>query len=368
MRNFVHHSIIEAPVHELFSWHLRERAFERLTPPWLDVQVKGGPQRLEKGLNVELVARRFGIPMNMAFEVIEFESDKKFVDRQIKGPFAYWLHEHIFEDLSDGKSAMHDDIDFELPLAAATEPFMGRFFDDDLLKMFRYRHEILQKDLSSYMKNRECPRMRVLVFGQPNHLTDPLLDYLATQGHFVSYAPDRNIAIDSHLESLEGCAQLLSRQEFDAVIKISSHFAMDESPDVLDAVLAKSKKPIEVFVEVHDFDSVENSFIRLEKHFEFLRPPSTRFVFARTGAVLTPAFGVLKKDSTWNDETKNWIAVDDAVSAIEHCMLSDTINDHVDLTVPYAEGELKKSNQLIDSGYEYRYPTLDAALKHVLGT
>lgn len=354
-------------MHELFSWHLRERAFERLTPPWLDVQVKGGPQRLEKGLNVELVARRFGIPLEMAFQVIEFESDKKFVDKQLKGPFAYWLHKHIFEDLGDGRSAMRDDIDFALPLALASELFLGRFFDDDLLRMFRYRHEILQKDLSNYMKNRECPRMRVLVFGQSTHLTDPLLDYLATQGHFVSFAPDRNRATDSHLESLEGCAQLLSRQEFDAVIKISSRFAMDESPDVFGAVLAKSKKPIKVFVEAHDFDSRENSFISLEKHFEFLRTPSTRYVFARTGAVLTPAFGVLKEDSTWKDESKNWIAVDDAVSAIEHCMLSDAISDHVDLTVPNAEGETKKSNRLVDSGYEYRYPTLDAALKHVLG-
>ncbi|MCC7530319.1 MAG: hypothetical protein IT342_17475 [Candidatus Melainabacteria bacterium] len=368
MRNFVRHSIIEAPVSELFSWHLRERAFERLTPPWLDVRVKGLPQRLEMGLKVELVARRFGIPMNMAFEVVEFESDKKFVDRQIKGPFAYWLHEHIFEKLSDGRSAMHDDIDFELPLALASEPFMGRYFDYDLLRMFRYRHEVLQKDLSGYMKNRKCPRMRVLVFGQPAHLTNPLLDYLATQGHCVSFAPNKNRTIDTHLESLEGCAQLLSRHEFDAVIKIFSSFAMNESPDALAAVLAKSKKPINVFVEAHDFDSREYSFISLEKHFEFLRSPSTRYVFARTGAVLTPAFGVLKEDPKWKGKTKNWIAVDDAVSAIEHCMLSEAISDHVDLTVPYAEGEAKKSNQLIDSGYEYRYSTLDAALKHVLGS
>lgn len=352
---------------ELFSWHLRDRAFERLTPPWLDVQVKGGPQRLETGLNIELIARRFGIPLEMAFQVIEFESDKKFVDRQLKGPFAYWLHQHIFEDLGDARSAMRDDIDFALPLAPASEPFLGRFFDDDLLRMFRYRHEVLQRDLSNYMKNREFPRLRVLVFGQPTLLTGPLLDYLSTQGHFVSFAPDRNKTMDSHLESMQGCAHLLSSHEFDAVIKVSGRFAMNESPDAFAAVLAKSKKPINVFIEAYDFDLREYSFISLEKHFEFLRPPSTRCVFARTGAVLTPAFGVLKADSTWKDETKEWIAVDDAVSAIEHCMLSDAISDHVNLTASHAGGETNSSKKITDSGYEFRYPTLAAALKHVLG-
>ncbi len=354
---------------ELFAWHLRERAFERLTPPWLDVQVKGGPQRLESGLNVELVARRFGIPLDMAFQVTEFESDKKFVDRQVKGPFAYWLHEHIFQDLAGGRSAMHDDIHFELPLAGASELLLGRYFDSDLLRMFRYRHEVLQMDLCTYMKNREHARKKVLVFGHSSPLTEPLLNYLATQGHTVSFIPDWTKSNSRKSGNMMEYA--LERRDFQILVNLQSHcpnghVEVGSRIQAIDA-LAKVKQSVALYVDVVDAMPTGHLFDTWESLCEPLHANAIRCVFATHNAILTPAFGVLKKNPYWRDETKRWIAVDDAVAAIEHCMLFDSIAGYVDLTATPAVGERKNSNQLTESGYEYRYPTLDAALKHVLG-
>ncbi len=369
VRNFVRHSVIEAPVSELFSWHLRDRAFERLTPPWLDVHVKGGPQRLEAGLNVELVARRFAVPMQMAFQVTEFKSDNKFVDQQVKGPFAYWRHEHIFEDLADGQSAMHDAIQFELPLAPASELFMGRFFDDDLLRMFRYRHEVLQMDLCGFMKNHRHPRRNVLIYSHLSGLTEPLWNFLATQGHSVTFVPESSKTY-SEQERAE-VKRNLDVGAYQVIFNLqnaSQKGLLDlESRRVFVNALAKLEKPFDLYVEVIDSQPSGHLIDQWEELCAPLRSNSTRCVLATHSAILTPAFGVLKNNWSWKNGTKPWIAVDDVVAAIEHCMLYETIDGHADLSASHAVGATKGSKQLTDTGYQFRYPTLDSALKHVLG-
>ena len=369
MRNFVRNSVIEVPVSELFSWHLRERAFERLTPPWLDVQVKGGAQSLELGLNVELVARRFGISLDMAFRVTEFESDKKFVDEQVRGPFAYWRHEHKFEKAPEGRSAMHDDIHFELPLAQASEFFLGSFFDQDLLRMFRYRHEVLQMDLLGYMRNRKRARKAVLVYGHLSGLTEPIWNFLATQGHTVTFVPDwsKNYSEQERAE----VRHYLDRGMYQVFVNLQStawdNLAHLKSREVLIGSLTKMKIPFESYIDVIQSKPSGHLIDRWEELCVPLRANSTRCVLATHSEILTPAFGILKKNSAWKDETKSWIAVDDAAAAIEQILLHDTIDGHVDLIASHATGETNSSKQLTDSGYQYRYPTLNAALKHVLG-
>ncbi len=369
MRNFVHRSVIEAPVSELFSWHLRDRAFERLTPPWLNIEVKSGAKRLQEGLTIELVARRFGISLDMAFQVMEFVSDKKFVDRQLKGPFAYWLHEHVFEDLADGQSAMRDDVQFELPLGFISEPFFGRYFDEDLLRMFRYRHEVLQSDMTCYMKNRQRPRKKVLLHGWSSGLVEPLLDFLSTQGHKATIGTPLNLSQEELDEHNSRISEILSTGEFDVFIRVGA-YSGDAGSNPLTSFLnqfASMSKPLEVFVNVQVSHMPEPSLSMWQRVCEPLLTSSTRCVFASTGTVLSPAFGALKRDAAWKDETRKWIAVDDAIAAIEHCMLVETIAGHVDLSVPHAVNETMTSNQLSSSGYQYGYQSLNAALKHVLG-
>jgi NAD dependent epimerase/dehydratase family enzyme len=136
---------------------------------------------------------------------------------------------------------------------------------------------------------------------------------------------------------------------------------------VLLGALAKLKEPFDLYVDVINAKPSGHLIDQWEDLCAPLRSSSTRCVLATHGEVLTPAFGVLKKNQSWKDQTKSWIAVDDAVAAIEHCILCDTIDGHMDLTASHAGGETNSSKKITDSGYEFRYPTLNAALKHVLG-
>jgi ligand-binding SRPBCC domain-containing protein len=59
-------------------------------------------------------ARHFGIPFSLTSRVTEFESPRRFVDEQTRGPFRSFRHEHIFE--ADGAgSVMIDRVSFSAP-------------------------------------------------------------------------------------------------------------------------------------------------------------------------------------------------------------------------------------------------------------
>lgn len=54
MNIFVYRTRIEAPAEEVFAWHSRPGAFERLTPPWEKVKVIERTDGIKDGARVVL--------------------------------------------------------------------------------------------------------------------------------------------------------------------------------------------------------------------------------------------------------------------------------------------------------------------------
>lgn len=356
MRKFLHKSEIECPVSALFAWHLRQRAFERLTPPWLDVHVKGMPKLLQAGLRMDLTIRKYGVPVNCRFEITELETDKKFVDVQVQGPFAYWRHEHRFHALADERSLMDDEIHFSLPMGFAFDGFVGPFMERDMSRLFRYRHEVLKQDLAAFMRNRLKPRQKVLLLGEKSPLLEPLMSYLATQGHsLVAGGLERQQieALNVH-EGASVCINIVDRQAsgLPAEDLISKHLVNDRS--------------LNLYIEVHDAYAGDNSNEDFERRCQPLREASVRCLYVRTGAILLPAFGVLKTNRNWRSQTLPWIAVDDALAAIEQCMFNDTVTGQIHMSANQKKPPTKEFKTLFDIEYPFRYSTLKEALNHVL--
>lgn len=352
MRNFVYKTEIECPVSALFDWHLRERAFERLTPPWLDVHVKGMPKPLELGLKIDMSVRKFGVPLDCRFAVTELETDKKFVDEQLKGPFAYWRHEHKFEALDGDRSLMHDDIRFTLPLGFVSDRLMGPFMERDLQRLFQYRHEVLKRDLSNFMRNRLRPRQKCSVLSPQSKLFEPLASYLATQGHAVHAHP-----LDS--EQTQG-------DDTTTLINLCDQASDMRTTESLISDYLTGNSRLKVYIEVHDAYAGDNSNENFNRRCERLLEASVRCIYVRTGAILSAGFGVLRNNRDWRSETQPWIAVDDLVSAIEFCMLDETISGQIHMTANQKKPPTNEFKTLFDMQYPFRYPTLKAARAHVL--
>ena len=73
-----------------------------------------------------------------------YEKDRLFVDKQIQGPFAYWVHRHEFEDVS-GKTRLTDRVEYELPGRPLTNFLFGWIVKQGLINMFNHRHRVTKK-------------------------------------------------------------------------------------------------------------------------------------------------------------------------------------------------------------------------------
>ena len=70
------------------------------------------------GLGEEVTWRavHFGFPFRMTSRVTELERPTRFVDEQVRGPFRWFRHEHLFE-ADDAGTLMTDRVSFQAPVA-----------------------------------------------------------------------------------------------------------------------------------------------------------------------------------------------------------------------------------------------------------
>lgn len=69
------------------------------------------------GLGEEVTwrARHFGVPLLLTSRITAFDAPHRFVDEQVRGPFAHFRHEHLFEADGTG-SVMIDRLEYAAPL------------------------------------------------------------------------------------------------------------------------------------------------------------------------------------------------------------------------------------------------------------
>lgn len=193
-----------------FEWHEREGAFERLTPPWEDVEVVRKEGGIENG-TVELRLSRGPVKLTWKLRHLDFIRDERFVDEQVEGPFAHWRHEHRFEDAPEGRSIMHDEIEWKPPLGGAGDMVAVPIVEKDLERMFRFRHTRLVQDLEHHARYAGRPRLRVAITGASGLIGSQLSALLTTGGHtVVPMIRDRKRA-----EAVGGIYWNAERQEID---------------------------------------------------------------------------------------------------------------------------------------------------------
>ena len=125
----------------VFPFFGSARNLERITPPFLHFRVRRGiDDRLEAGSLIDYDLRLHGLPVRWRTLIEVWEPPHRFVDRQVRGPFRKWRHEHAFQADADGTLAT-DVVDFDLhcrPLART--PLLAWVFTD-LEAIFAYRRQ-----------------------------------------------------------------------------------------------------------------------------------------------------------------------------------------------------------------------------------
>jgi ligand-binding SRPBCC domain-containing protein len=130
------------PRQEVFNFFADPKNLERITPAWLRFEMLTPPEvELAPGTLLDYRLRLRGIPLRWQSEIAVWDPPYRFVDRQTKGPYSFWVHEHTFIDL-DGSTLVEDGVEYAVPAGWLFQRFLVA---PDLERIFSYRRTSLQK-------------------------------------------------------------------------------------------------------------------------------------------------------------------------------------------------------------------------------
>jgi uncharacterized protein (TIGR01777 family) len=383
IETFVRRTHLNAPAEEVFRWHARPGAFERLTPPWETVEIVEGVGGIENGARMVLRLRLGPLTQYWVTDHRDYQEGCQFTDVQISGPFAHWVHTHRF--IPDGSSAcdVEDHVEYALPLGALGRLGGGAFTQRKLDRMFTYRHRITNDDLAAHARYKGAP-MRILISGATGLVGSALVSFLTTGGHQVTRLvrsqprPERE---EIWWSPEQGIQDLASIEGLDAVVHLAGEniatgrWTTEKKARIRDSrvtgtrtlceALARLSRPPKVLISASAIGYYGNrgEEILTEESAAgqgFLSDVCTaweaatlsaqqygvRVVHARLGVVLTPREGALAKMLLpfklglggrigAGEQYMSWITLDDVVDAIHHALITGTLQGPINVVAPH---------------------------------
>lgn len=379
---FERRSTVPVTPAELYAWHAREGALERLLPPWEKAELSS-----RSGTFADMcVVMRMNIlgPIWQRWvaqhgDVIE---GVRFRDTQIEGPFARWVHTHSFEP-APGGSVLVDQVDYTLPLGPLGALFGTGFASRRIARMFEFRHQRTHDDLSrhGYSVDAAAPApLRVAVTGASGLIGTQLCAFLTTGGHrvdrLVRRAPG---AGEIRWDPQAGTVDVAALEGVDAVIHLAGENVaggrwtperkeriyrsrVDGTRAVAEALARLDKKPrvflsasaVGYYGDTGDTAADESApagtgFLAevckaWEEAAEPARKAGIRVIHPRIGVVLSGAGGALAEMKRpfslgvggpigGGQQWLPWIAMDDTVGALHHLLRAD-VEGPVNLVAP----------------------------------
>ena len=177
---------IARPAAEVFAWHERPGAFERLAPPWQKLQLIARSGGIHDGATVSLRTKIGPLWVRWDIEHRDYREGVQFRDVQQRGPFAHWEHLHRVDPVEEGRACvLTDAITYQLPFGVLGRWFGGALTRRELSRLFDYRHALTRADIEGAALHIAVRPMMFLVAGASGLVGRALTAFLQTQGHTV---------------------------------------------------------------------------------------------------------------------------------------------------------------------------------------
>jgi ligand-binding SRPBCC domain-containing protein len=139
---------LDLPRDEVFAFFAAAENLERITPPELGFRIlTPAPVEIRQGALIDYRLSLFGLSFPWRTEITRWDPPHEFVDTQLKGPYAQWVHSHRF--VSDGgATVVRDEVRYRLPVPVAGELALPQV-KLQLRRIFRYRQARIRTLLSA---------------------------------------------------------------------------------------------------------------------------------------------------------------------------------------------------------------------------
>jgi hypothetical protein len=369
---------------ELFAWHAREGAFERLTPPWERVEVV---ERAGDGIRegARMVVRLHVGPVAQRWEArhTKYIEGSLFQDEQVSGPFSRWVHTHRMWP-EPPTSVLEDEVVYAPPLGAAGRALGGGMIRGRLEPMFAYRHAVTREDLRRHAAFAGQGPLTVAVTGATGLVGSALTPFLSTGGHRVrrlvrgrsdagrgdvAWNPDRGELDASALEGVDAVVHLAGAnvgQRWTPEAREAIHGSRTKGTRLLSEALARMQRKPRVLVSASAIgfygdrgDEVlteasapgEGFLARVCRDWEASTAPAEeagiRVVHLRIGVVLDPRGGALSQlvpafqlggggrvgsGRQW----MSWVSLEDVLGLIHFALFTPGLRGPVNAVAPQA--------------------------------
>jgi ligand-binding SRPBCC domain-containing protein len=132
--------VIERSLDATFAFFGDAFNLEKITPAFLRFRIlTPRPLVMQAGTRLDYSLSLFGLPFHWQTLIEQWEPGVQFVDRQVKGPYALWVHTHHFAALGAERTLMTDRVEYQLPLGGLGEVAHALFVKETLRRIFTYR-------------------------------------------------------------------------------------------------------------------------------------------------------------------------------------------------------------------------------------
>ena len=128
---------------DVFAFFARPDSLERLTPPAFRLRLLTPEVTLSTGAVLDFRLRWLGVvPLRWRAFVREWDPPFRFVDVQVRGPYARWEHRHRFLE-EGGGTWVEDRVTYRLPLGPLGRAAHALLVRRQLRELWDYRHQRL---------------------------------------------------------------------------------------------------------------------------------------------------------------------------------------------------------------------------------
>lgn len=365
---------------EVFAWHLRQGAIERMIPPSQRVSFLFPPG------SPEIEGSKVGLRVHMGpmhFDwLLEHQrvSFLEFSDVQIRGPFKKYTHRHQVIPKGPHACILSEEIHCDLYGYCG---WARHYLHTQFSKIFSWRHAILRDDLILFSRYPQLP-LRILLSGAHGLVGSHLKILLQTAGHQVINlmrgVPQqrREDAIFWNPSSGDLCKN--DFEDFDAVIHLAGEniasqrwtasrkekIFLSRARDtwLLSQVLCRLYRPPQTVItasaigfygdckdnELDETCVAGKGFLadlckKWEAATEAIENRGSRVVHARFGMVLSQKKGALSRMLSvfkWGlggrlgngEQYISWIGIDDAIGALYHILMDESLAGPVNVVSP----------------------------------
>jgi len=187
-------SAIPVSAADLYAWHARPGAFERLAPPWERMRfVSRRGEGIHDGTRLRFAVKKG--PLWLPWEALHtgHAPGEGFTDEQVRGPFAHWRHTHRFIPIDASTSTLSDRVEYRLPMGSLGLALGGAFAAKEISRLFEFRHARTRHDLA---RHAGIAPMRIVMTGASGAIGRDLRHFLTTGGHTVQRLVRRKPAED----------------------------------------------------------------------------------------------------------------------------------------------------------------------------